>query len=154
MKSKLWIVLGMVVATTVAGVWWTNRGNQTPDGSQSETVTAPTPEGSVAPNAENQQGTTPMSTSTNAPDLTVDANGLSKSVVVLKTTHGVVKFRFYPQDAPQTVARLVELIQQKFYNGLTFHRVIDQFVAQTGDPLGNGTGGSGTKLKAMQSFAL
>jgi cyclophilin family peptidyl-prolyl cis-trans isomerase len=81
-------------------------------------------------------------------DLTVDANGLSKATAVMNTTQGVIKFKFYPQDAPHTVERFVELAQKGFYNGLTFHRAIDNFIVQTGDPTGSGTGGSGQQLKA------
>ncbi|MEK6578747.1 MAG: peptidylprolyl isomerase [Bdellovibrionota bacterium] len=83
-----------------------------------------------------------------APDLSVDANGLSKATVVMNTTKGVVKFKFYPKDAPTTVNRMIELYQKGFYSGLKFHRVIPNFVVQGGDPLGDGTGGSGQKLKA------
>lgn len=82
------------------------------------------------------------------PDLTVDASGLSKATVLLNTTQGLIKFKFYPNEAPKTVARIVELIQQGFYNGLSFHRVISGFVIQGGDPTGTGTGGSGHKLDA------
>ncbi len=82
------------------------------------------------------------------PDLTPDPNGLSKAVVKITTPHGVIKYRFYSKDAPNTVARMVELIRAGFYNGLTFHRVLPGFVAQGGDPHGNGTGGSGQRLKA------
>jgi cyclophilin family peptidyl-prolyl cis-trans isomerase len=81
-------------------------------------------------------------------DLTPDASGLSKATVVMTTTKGVIKFKFYTKDAPNTVNRMVELISKGFYNGLTFHRVVPGFVVQGGDPQGNGTGGSGTKLKA------
>ncbi|MBI2607089.1 MAG: peptidylprolyl isomerase [Deltaproteobacteria bacterium] len=84
-----------------------------------------------------------------------DSNGLSKSTVVMKTSKGTIKFKFYSKDAPNTVARFVELVQSKFYNGLAFHRVVPGFVVQTGDPKSRnksdptiGTGGSGTKLKA------
>ena len=83
-----------------------------------------------------------------AVDLSVDVNGLSKATVIMVTTQGVIKFKFYPQDAPNTVNRIVELIQKGFYNGLLFHRVIPGFVIQGGDPAGNGNGGSGQKLKA------
>lgn len=83
-----------------------------------------------------------------AVDLNTDSNGLSKSTVVMTTTKGVIKYKFYSKDAPKTVARMVELIQQGFYNGLTFHRVVPGFVIQGGDPSGNGTGGSGQKLPA------
>lgn len=82
------------------------------------------------------------------PDLTVDANGLSKATVVMQTTKGVVKFKFYPKDAPNTVNRMIELINQGFYNGLSFHRVVPGFVVQGGDPQGTGMGGSGKHLKA------
>lgn len=81
-------------------------------------------------------------------DLTTDSNGLSKSTVVITTTRGVIKYKFYSKDAPKTVARMAELIGQGFYNGLTFHRVVPGFVIQGGDPSGNGTGGSGQKLPA------
>ncbi|NDD91109.1 peptidylprolyl isomerase [bacterium] len=81
-------------------------------------------------------------------DLNTDSLGLSKSTVIITTTKGVMKYKFYSKDAPKTVARMVELIQQGFYNGLTFHRVVPGFVIQGGDPSGNGTGGSGKKLPA------
>jgi cyclophilin family peptidyl-prolyl cis-trans isomerase len=87
-------------------------------------------------------------TSGTAPDLTTDEAGLSKAVVTIETNKGVIKYRFYPNDAPHTVARMIELIRSGFYNGLTFHRVVPDFVIQGGDPQGNGTGGSGQKLKA------
>jgi cyclophilin family peptidyl-prolyl cis-trans isomerase len=100
----------------------------------------PAPTGSAAP-AE-AKATNPN------PDLTVDANGLSKATVILTTTQGTIRFKFYPKDAPKTVARLIELINQGFYNGLTFHRVMPDFVIQGGDPQGTGTGGSGQRLDA------
>ena len=83
-----------------------------------------------------------------AVDLNTDSNGLSASTVVINTTQGIMKYKFYSKDAPKTVARMIELIQQGFYNGLTFHRVVPGFVIQGGDPVGNGTGGSGQKLPA------
>ena len=61
---------------------------------------------------------------------------------------GRVVIRMLPDVAPKHVARIKELVRQGFYDGLTFHRVIDNFMAQTGDPLGNGTGGSGKKIPA------
>ncbi len=83
-----------------------------------------------------------------SPDLNADANGLSKATVLLLTDKGLIKYKFYPKDAPKTVARIAELTNAGFYNGLTFHRVEPGFVIQGGDPVGNGTGGSGQKLKA------
>ena len=61
---------------------------------------------------------------------------------------GRVVIAMRPDLAPKHVARIKELTRQKFYDGLVFHRVIDGFMAQTGDPRGNGTGGSGQKIPA------
>lgn len=69
-------------------------------------------------------------------------------MLTIETTYGNVEIELYPEDAPNTVARISELAKQGFYNGLTFHRVVPGFVVQGGDPKGNGTGGSGKKLKA------
>lgn len=82
------------------------------------------------------------------PDLTPDAQGMSAATAIIVTRKGVMKFKFFPTDAPQTSKRIAELITQGFYNGLKFHRVVDGFVIQGGDPQGNGTGGSGQNLKA------
>ena len=61
---------------------------------------------------------------------------------------GRVVIEMRPDLAPATVAQIKMLVREGFYDGLTFHRVIDGFMAQTGDPKGNGTGGSGHPLKA------
>ena len=61
---------------------------------------------------------------------------------------GIVIIETYPEKAPKTVKRITELINQGFYDGLTFHRVISGFMAQGGDPAGNGTGGSGKNIVA------
>ena len=69
--------------------------------------------------------------------------------LLLETTQGPVKIKFRPDLAPNHVARIAELATQGFYNNVPFHRVIEGFMAQTGDgQFGNGTGGSGKKLKA------
>lgn len=61
---------------------------------------------------------------------------------------GRVVIEMLPDVAPKHVARIKELTRKGFYDGLTFHRVIEGFMAQTGDPDGNGTGGSGQNLPA------
>jgi cyclophilin family peptidyl-prolyl cis-trans isomerase len=73
---------------------------------------------------------------------------MSDDRLVLETTHGTVIIALRPDLAPNHVARISELARQGFYDGVVFHRVIDGFMAQTGDPTGTGTGGSGQKLKA------
>ncbi|MDO9184023.1 MAG: peptidylprolyl isomerase [Bacteriovorax sp.] len=80
--------------------------------------------------------------------LQTDIGGLSTTSATIKTIHGDIVFRFYTKAAPRTSARIMQLIQNKFYDGLVFHRAIPNFIIQTGDPTGTGDGGSGTKLKA------
>lgn len=68
--------------------------------------------------------------------------------IQMTLTNGNVVIETLPNVAPKHVARIIELVKSGFYDGLTFHRVIDGFMAQTGCPLGNGTGGSGVKIPA------
>ena len=65
----------------------------------------------------------------------------------IHTEKGVMKVNFYEKDAPNTVENFVKLSKQGFYNGLTFHRVIPDFVIQGGCPLGTGAGGPGYTIK-------
>ena len=64
------------------------------------------------------------------------------NTLVIDTTKGQVILEMYPALAPNHVERMLTLTRQKFYDGLTFHRVIEDFMAQTGDPKGDGTGDS------------
>jgi peptidylprolyl isomerase len=73
---------------------------------------------------------------------------LADTLIFTLDTGGDVKIRFRPDLAPKHVARITELAQSGFYDGITFHRVIDGFVAQGGCPKGTGTGGSGQKIPA------
>ncbi|MGU3361736.1 peptidylprolyl isomerase [Methylobacterium sp. M6A4_1b] len=67
---------------------------------------------------------------------------VDENTVYLETKDGRVTIELRPEIAPKHVAQIKTLIKQGFYNGLKFHRVMDGFMAQTGDPKGNGTGGS------------
>jgi cyclophilin family peptidyl-prolyl cis-trans isomerase len=71
-----------------------------------------------------------------------------ENTLLLETTKGSVTIALRPDLAPGHVARIKELVREGFYDGIVFHRVIDGFMAQTGDPTGTGMGGSGKKLKA------
>jgi len=69
---------------------------------------------------------------------------MSKADIV--TEKGTMKVEFYDKDAPNTVANFLKLSKEGFYDGLTFHRVIPDFVIQGGCPHGTGTGGPGYKI--------
>lgn len=69
-------------------------------------------------------------------------------VVTMEMTSGdIVKIELYPKVAPTTVENFIDLIEKGFYDGLTFHRLIPAFMAQGGDPSGDGTGGPGYNIK-------
>ena len=69
----------------------------------------------------------------------------------IHTEKGVMYVEFYENDAPNTVKNFCDLANKGFYNGLTFHRVIPNFVIQGGCPKGDGTGGPGYKIKCETS---
>lgn len=71
-----------------------------------------------------------------------------ENTLYLDLKGGRVVIELRPDLAPNHVARIKELVRQGFYDGIVFHRVIDGFMAQTGDPTGTGTGGSGKNLRA------
>jgi peptidylprolyl isomerase len=71
-----------------------------------------------------------------------------ENTLYLELKNGRVTIEMRPDLSPKHVARIKELAREGFYDGIVFHRVIEGFMAQTGDPTGTGTGGSGKKLKA------
>lgn len=85
---------------------------------------------------------------------TSDVQVQGNEIAVISTNKGVIKFEFYPEDAPNTVASFIELADSGYFDGIKFHRVEPGFVIQGGDPLSRtddpmvGTGGPGWYLKA------
>ncbi|KUP06121.1 peptidylprolyl isomerase [Bacillus coahuilensis m2-6] len=75
----------------------------------------------------------------NFPQLTKDQTSIMKAEMT--TNKGTIVIELYPEQAPKAVENFVTLSKNGYYNGLIFHRVIDSFMIQGGDPLGNGTGG-------------
>jgi peptidyl-prolyl cis-trans isomerase B (cyclophilin B) len=65
---------------------------------------------------------------------------------IIETNKGIIKFVLYEEKAPITTKNFIELAESHFYDGLTFHRYVPNFVIQGGDPDGNGTGGSGKTI--------
>ena len=69
------------------------------------------------------------------------------SKAIIKTEKGDMTVQFYDKDAPNTVANFLKLAKSGYYDGVTFHRVINDFVIQGGDPTGTGAGGPGYRIK-------
>ncbi len=74
-----------------------------------------------------------------------------KKYAIISTEKGTMKAELYADETPGTVANFVELAEHNFYDGLTFHRVIPDFVIQGGCPRGDGTGGPGYTIKCETS---
>lgn len=72
-------------------------------------------------------------------------------IAEIHTEKGVMKVKFFEEDAPGTVANFIKLAEEGFYDGLTFHRVIPNFVIQGGCPKGTGSGGPGYTIKCETS---
>ena len=76
-----------------------------------------------------------------------EVNEVTNYVKILTTQNKVILAELYPDIAPETVANFQKLVKEKFYDKLTFHRVIKDFMIQTGDPTGTGSGGSVNNIK-------
>ena len=76
------------------------------------------------------------------------AQAKAPEAVITLEKGGEIRIEFFPENAPKTVANFVTLAKRGFYNGLTFHRVVPNFVVQGGCPKGNGTGGPGYTVPA------
>ena len=118
-------------------------------------ATTPTPTPSATASASATASSTASATPTLDPSITrrfsappqftIDPNKSYTAVIKLQKG-GEVRLQLLPKDAPQAVNNFVFLAKNRFYEGLTFHRVLPRFVAQGGDPQGSGFGGSGYTL--------
>ncbi len=73
---------------------------------------------------------------------------MKQTAIITLDSGNEIRMEFFPEDAPKTVENFVTLARKGFYDGLTFHRVVPDFVVQGGDPKGNGTGGPGYTIPA------
>jgi peptidyl-prolyl cis-trans isomerase B (cyclophilin B) len=80
-----------------------------------------------------------------APEMKIDVKKIYR--VTMETDKGEIELELYPQHAPKTVNNFVFLVQEGYYDGVTYHRVISDFVIQGGDPTGTGRGGPGYRFE-------
>jgi len=81
----------------------------------------------------------------NPPALTIDVK--KTYLITMETTRGTIELELYPAHAPKTVNNFVFLAKEGFYDGVSFHRVLPNFVIQGGDPTGSGSGGPGYRFE-------
>lgn len=140
--KKSYIIIGIVVILMLAAAGIYARINKTTVKNENTTnvennVNSQNPENSEK---NNESGENDMY-----------KTGTHHAEMVVKD-YGTVKMELYADIAPITVANFAKLVNEGFYNGLTFHRIMSGFMIQGGDPLGNGTGGSDEEIKG--EFAL
>lgn len=121
-----------VIALALTGVVLSGCGSSAPQGGTSREM----PD-DAAKEAE----------STAAAPQAVEKGGETVNIEIKVKDYGVIKAELYPDTAPITVENFMKLVDQGFYDGLTFHRIIPGFMIQGGDPLGNGTGGADENIK-------
>ncbi|HEX6291937.1 MAG TPA: peptidylprolyl isomerase [Herpetosiphonaceae bacterium] len=131
--------------------------NTVPSDSTGSTGAAPAASASAAPAASaspasgNQAGDAAADPSERnnkysaAPAMQIDPN--KKYIATIETTKGTMKAELFAKEAPKTVNNFVFLSRENFYQNVKFHRIIKDFMVQTGDPTGTGTGGPGYRFE-------
>lgn len=140
--KKSYIIIGIVVILMLAAAGIYARINKT---------TAKNENTTNVENNVNSQNPKNSEKNNESGENDMYKTGTHHAEMVVKD-YGTVKMELYADIAPITVANFAKLVNEGFYNGLTFHRIMSGFMIQGGDPLGNGTGGSDEEIKG--EFAL
>jgi cyclophilin family peptidyl-prolyl cis-trans isomerase len=145
MKNNIISIISVIIIIAIAWFLLDHRSGYP----KSPEQLAPVATSSMTTSTE---ASTTMSTSTDAA-MTSSGKALTDSstknfmhTITIDTNKGTIVFETYDADAPKTVANFISLANKGFYNGLIFHRVIEGFMIQGGDPTGTGTGGPGYKF--------
>lgn len=133
-KNIIYVVVGVIILGVVAWFLLRNNNTDTDQLSNKETTDSMT------------QTDTPTQTETTPPTTAEPIEG--NTVVMEVKDFGTIKIQLNTEATPKTSANFLKLVQDKFYNGLTFHRIAKNFVIQGGDPKGDGTGGPGYTVPA------
>jgi cyclophilin family peptidyl-prolyl cis-trans isomerase len=150
-KTPLLIIVASILAVSVIVILLNNSSNNVTNSSTSEPVaeqaqpaneTQPTKEVTPMPVVQNNSNKKSYAQPFNMQL----ADGVNYRAE-LTTTMGVIKIDLFEKDAPKTVNNFVSLAKDGFYDGLIFHRVIEDFMIQGGDPLGVGMGGPGYQFE-------
>jgi cyclophilin family peptidyl-prolyl cis-trans isomerase len=135
--TSIYIIAGIICVAVIGGIIWWASASSSPSASSSQTATSSDAVGILSASISTSTASSTLtSTST-----TAIQNFMHK--ITIQTNMGTIVFETYDADAPNTVNNFVTLANKGFYNGLIFHRVIEGFMIQGGDPTGTGRGGPG-----------
>jgi cyclophilin family peptidyl-prolyl cis-trans isomerase len=142
MSNVKWIALAIIGVIIIVVLW--NYTDKRADlyGTDSGLAAATSTLNSTINSTSSNTNMTSSSTSS----ITNQNNINSMHNITIETSKGTIVFETYDQDAPKTVANFISLANKGFYNGLIFHRIIEGFMIQGGDPSGTGMGGPGYKF--------
>jgi cyclophilin family peptidyl-prolyl cis-trans isomerase len=133
-ETSIYIIAGIICVAVIGGIfWWTSASSSLP-ASSSSTAISSNPLDILSAS---------ISTSTVAAASSTAAVQNFMHKITIQTNKGTIVFETYDADSPNTVNNFVTLSNKGFYNGLIFHRVIEGFMIQGGDPTGTGRGGPG-----------
>jgi cyclophilin family peptidyl-prolyl cis-trans isomerase len=136
------LVIGLIVMSVVVIIILSNQPQATAQTPASTPVGGVTPAGQATPAAQTPEATSAIKQWSTSPAMTIDKTKQYTATVTM-AKGGQFVIQLYPDKAPITVNSFVFLARQGFYNGVTFHRVLNNFMAQGGDPTGSGSGGPG-----------
>lgn len=140
---KLFAIIGAFAAAAMVGAAFLTTGGAGHQADPLPTPTAtPTPDPNATPTPTPEVSPTPAARQFAAPESVVDATKFKYEAVV-KTSKGEFVIALDADRAPETVNSFVFLSRQDYFDGITFHRIVSNFVIQSGDPLGTGAGGPG-----------
>ena len=145
--KKSYIIIAVVIAIMIIamGIYAVVNNNQKDEGKRENIENTNEESNSISGNIEkNQVGNT--QTSNESGENNMYSTGKHHAEIVVKN-YGTIALELDADVAPITVENFANLVNEGFYNGLTFHRIISGFMIQGGDPLGNGTGGSSKTIK-------
>jgi cyclophilin family peptidyl-prolyl cis-trans isomerase len=146
---RLLIVLGILLVILTAIHWYTTS-RPTAYFNQYGNEASSTAIDNIDENAKDDQATTVASSTITSRQTTSPASSQATKnlmhTITIETNKGTIVFETYDADAPNTVKNFITLAEKGFYNNLIFHRVIEGFMIQGGDPTGTGTGGPGYKF--------
>lgn len=134
------VIMLLILTTVLVGLVACREAKMNPTQSP-----VPFPYESSTPSTPVSPTATPTPTVSTTTPTTATA---SFPLVTMETDKGTIEFILYPDTAPNTVANFISLAKKGFYDGLTFHRVVADFMIQGGDPNGDGSGGPGYRIKA------